>query len=257
MGITRKSPEELDKMAAAGAILVEVHELIASMIRPGITTEELDQAAEELIRSRRAKPTFKGYRGFPATLCVSPNSMVVHGIPGGYRLQEGDVLSVDCGVTKNGWVADAAVTHPVGEISALAHKLLDVTEASLHDAVEQCRVGRRLGDIGHAVQSRVEGEGLSVVRSLVGHGVGRAMHEDPQIPNHGEPGTGPILAEGMVLAVEPMVTAGREAVRLGDDHWAIYAQDGSLAAHFEFTIAITKAGPRILTPWHERLRVAA
>ncbi|MCP9491234.1 MAG: type I methionyl aminopeptidase [Solirubrobacteraceae bacterium MAG38_C4-C5] len=257
MAIKRKSPRDLEKMAAAGAILVEVHELLASMVRPGVTTKELDTAAEELIRSHRAKPTFKGYKGFPATLCTSPNAMVVHGIPGPDPLLEGDIISIDCGVTKNGWVADAAITHPVGEIGAVAAKLLEVTEASLHDAVEQCRVGRRLGDVSHAVQARVEANGLSVVQSLVGHGVGREMHEDPQIPNHGTPGTGPILAEGMVFAVEPMVTAGREAVRMGGDHWAIYAQDGSLSAHFEFTVAITADGPRILTPWHERLRVAA
>jgi methionyl aminopeptidase len=176
--------------------------------------------------------------------------MVVHGIPGPYVLERGDVISLDVGVVKNGWVADAARTFAVGPISAVAGKLLDVTKASLFDAVEQCQPGNRLGDVSHAVQARVEAEGLSVVRSLVGHGIGRAMHEDPQIPNYGDPGKGPRLEEGMVLAVEPMVNAGHHQVRMGDDGWAIFSQDGSLAAHFEFTIAVTADGPRVLTPWH-------
>jgi methionyl aminopeptidase len=177
--------------------------------------------------------------------------MVVHGIPGPYELRRGDVLSVDCGVVLDGWVADAARTFAVGPISPTARKLLTTTEASLHAAVEQCRPGNRLGDVSHAVQEVVEAEGLSVVRSLVGHGIGRDMHEDPQIPNYGPAGKGVKLEEGMVFAIEPMVTAGGHAVRMGDDHWAIYSQDGSLAAHFEFTVAVTGEGPRILTPWHE------
>ena len=176
--------------------------------------------------------------------------MVVHGIPGPYRLERGDVISIDVGVVLDGWVADAARTFAVGPVTPVAGKLLDTTKASLFDAVEQCRAGNRLGDVSHAVQARVEADGLSVVRSLVGHGIGRSMHEDPQIPNYGDPGRGPLLEEGMVLAVEPMVNAGRHGVRMGDDGWAIYSQDGSLAAHFEFTIAITAEGPRILTPWH-------
>jgi methionyl aminopeptidase len=249
--IIRKTPEEIDRMAAAGAILVRTLKLIEGKVREGVTTKELDDAAERFIRSQGAVPAFKGYRGFPGSLCISPNSMVVHGIPGSYRLERGDVLSVDVGVIKDGWVADAARTFGVGQVSAVAHKLLDVTEASLFDAVEQCRPGNRLGDVSHAVQARVEGEGLSVVRSLVGHGIGRDMHEDPQVPNFGEPGKGPLLEEGMVLAVEPMVTAGRHPVRMGDDGWAIFSQDGSLAAHFEFTVAVTAGGPRVLTPWHE------
>jgi methionyl aminopeptidase len=249
--IVKKTPEEIDKMAAAGAILVRTLGLVAGKIRPGVTTGELDAAAERYIRSQGATPAFKGYRGFPGSLCVSPNSMVVHGIPGSYKLRKGDILSVDCGVVLDGWVADAARTFAVGSISPVARKLLDTTEASLHAAVKQCRPGNRLGDVSHAVQARVEAEGLSVVRSLVGHGIGRDMHEDPQIPNYGPAGKGVRLEEGMVLAVEPMVTAGRHDVRLADDHWAIYSQDGSLAAHFEFTIAITADGPRILTPWHE------
>jgi methionyl aminopeptidase len=251
--IIRKSPEEIEKMAAAGAIHARTMKLVAGKIREGVTTAELDAAAEKYIRSQGAEPSFKGYRGFPGSICSSPNSMVVHGIPGPYRLGRGDIISVDIGVTYDGWVADGAVTFPVGPVTPIAQKLLETTEASLFAAVEQCRPGNRLGDVSHAVQSVVEAEGLSVVRSLVGHGVGRAMHEDPQIPNYGEAGRGPKLEPGMVLAVEPMVNAGRHMVRMGDDGWSIYSQDGSLAAHFEFTIAVTEEGPRILTPWHEEL----
>jgi methionyl aminopeptidase len=228
--IIRKTPEEIDKMAAAGAILVRTLKLLEGKVREGVTTLDLDRAAEKYIRSQGATPAFKGYRGFPGSICASPNSMVVHGIPGPYRLERGDIISIDVGVVLDGWVADAARTF---------------------DAVEHCHAGGRLGDVSHAVQQRVESEGLAIVRSLVGHGVGRSMHEDPQVPNYGEPGKGPKLEEGMVLAIEPMVNAGRHMVRMGDDGWAIYSQDGSLAAHFEFTVAITADGPRILTPWHE------
>jgi methionyl aminopeptidase len=248
--IIKKSPDEIGKIAAAGAVLVRTLRLVESKVRPGVTTGELDDAAERFIRSQGAEPAFKGYRGFPGSICASPNSMVVHGIPGPYRLGRGDVLSVDVGVVLDGWVADAARTFPVGPITPIAGKLLTSTEEALFAAVERCRPGNRLGDVSHAVQAHVEPRGLSVVRSLVGHGIGRDMHEDPQIPNFGEPGRGPLLEEGMVFAVEPMVTAGRQTVRMGDDHWAIYSQDGSLAAHFEFTVAIEAQGPRILTPWH-------
>ena len=248
--IIKKSPAEIDAMARAGAIHARCMELIARKIRPGITTGELDAAAEKYIRSQGATPAFKGYRGFPGSICASPNHMVVHGIPGKFKLRKGDILSVDIGVVKDGWVADGARTFAVGEISPVAEKLLEVTEQSLFRAVEQCQVGNRLGDVSNAVQTHVEEHGFSVVRSLVGHGIGRSMHEEPQIPNYGPPGKGPVLDEGMVLAIEPMVTAGRHMVRMGDDGWSIYSQDGSLAAHFEFTIAITAAGPRILTPWH-------
>ena len=248
--IIKKSPEEIEKIAAAGEILVRCLSLLESKVRPGVTTGELDEAAERFIRSQGATPAFKGYRGFPGSICASPNAMVVHGIPGRYRLERGDILSVDVGVVLDGWVADAARTFPVGPVSPVAQKLLAVTEASLLAAVEQCRPQNRLGDVSHAVQTHVEAAGFSVVRQLVGHGIGRSMHEDPQIPNFGDPGRGPLLEEGMVLAVEPMVTAGRHAVRMGDDHWAIYSQDGSLAAHFEFTIGVTAEGPRVLTPWH-------
>ena len=249
--IIKKSPEEIERMAAAGAILVRTMNLLAGKVRPGVTTKDLDKAAERFIRSQGATPAFKGYRGFPGSICASPNSMIVHGIPGPYKLAKGDILSIDIGVIYDGWVADAARTFPVGPVSPVAQKLLTVTEESLMAAVPVCVVGNRLGDIGHAVQQHVEAAGLSVVRSLVGHGIGRDMHEEPQIPNYGAPGTGIVLEEGMVLAVEPMVTAGRHAVRVADDHWSIFSQDGSLAAHFEFTIAVTADGPRVLTPWHE------
>jgi methionyl aminopeptidase len=255
--IIKKTPAEIDAMAAAGDILVRCMSLLAGKVRPGVTTADLDAAAEKFIRSQGATPAFKGYRGFPGSICASPNHMVVHGIPGKFKLKKGDVLSVDIGVVKDGWVADAARTFPVGEISPVAARLLAVTEEALFRAVEQCRPGNRLGDVSHAVQAHVEANGFSIVRSLVGHGIGRNMHEEPQIPNYGPPGRGIVLEDGMVLAVEPMVTAGRHMVRMGDDGWAIYSQDGSLAAHFEFTVAITAEGPRVLTPWHEAKTAAA
>src|SRR6202522_3872079 len=237
-------------MARAGLILAATLDLMEGKIRPGVSTAELNRAAERYIRSRGAEPTFKGYRGFPGSICASPNAMIVHGIPGPYKLQRGDIISIDVGVTLDGWVADAARTFAVEEVSAQARNLLSATEESLHVGVAQCRVGNRLGDVSNAIQRVAEGAGLSVVRSLVGHGVGRSMHEDPQVPNYGKPGKGPLLDEGMVLAIEPMTTAGRPAVRVGGDGWAIYSQDGSLGAHFEFTVAITAARPRILTPWN-------
>jgi methionyl aminopeptidase len=249
--IHRKTYEEIEKMAAAGRILARCHEILRRKARPGVTTAEIDKTAERFIRSQGAEPAFKGYRGFPGSICASPNSMVVHGIPGRYRLSRGDILSIDIGVVLDGWVADAAITHPIGNVTPIASRLLASTRAALFDAVEQCRVGNRLGDVSHAVQARVEADGFSIIRSLVGHGIGRQMHEDPQIPNFGEPGTGPELEEGMVLAIEPMVNVGTHQVRMGTDNWAVYSQDGSLAAHFEHTVAVTAEGPRILTPWHE------
>jgi methionyl aminopeptidase len=249
--IIKKSPEEIERMAAAGVILVKTMNLLAGKVRPGVSTRELDEAAERFIRSQGAEPAFKGYRGFPGSICASPNSMIVHGIPGPYQLGRGDILSIDIGVVLDGWVADAARTFPVGPITPVAHKLLSTTEQALHVAVQRCHIGNRLGDVSHAIQEHVEAAGLSIVRTLVGHGIGRSMHEEPQIPNYGEAGTGVPLEEGMVLAIEPMVTAGRHGVRVAEDHWSIYSQDGSLAAHFEFTVAITAEGPRILTPWHE------
>jgi methionyl aminopeptidase len=249
--IIRKSPEEIEKIAAAGRVLARCHRLLRAKARPGVTTGELDRAAEKFIRSHGGEPAFKGYRGFPGSICASPNSMVVHGIPGPYRLQRGDILSVDIGVILDGWVADAAVTLAIDRVSPVAGRLLAATRDALFKAVDQARPGNHLGDVSHTVEARVGEDGFSVVRSLVGHGIGRDMHEDPQIPNFGRPGTGPVLAEGMVLAIEPMVNAGDHHIRVGDDNWSVYSQDGSLAAHFEHTVAITADGPRILTPWHE------
>jgi methionyl aminopeptidase len=249
--IIKKSERELEKMAAAGAVQAEVLQQAARMVAPGVTTLEIDQAVEAMIRERGGVPTFKGYSGFPGSICASPDHMVVHGIPNDDPLEEGSILSIDVGVTLDGWVADAAVTVPVGEASPVAEKLMDTTRRSLMAAVDACQPGGQLGDISNAVQTTVEADGFAVVRSLVGHGVGQEMHEDPQIPNFGAAGRGPRLEPGMVLAVEPMTTVGRPEVYEGDDHWAIYSKDGSLAAHFEFTIAVTGAGPRVLTPWHE------
>lgn len=234
-------------MARAGKVVRGCLDLLAEEIRPGITTRELDRLAEKFIRAKGGVPTFKGYRGFPGSICASPNDMVVHGIPGRTRLREGDILGVDVGVTVDGYIADAAATFAVGEVSETARDLLQVTEESLFRGIAQCQVGNRVGDISHAVQTHAEAHGLSVVQSMVGHGVGRDMHEDPQVPNFGPPDQGPELRDGMVLAIEPMVNVGGFEVEIGDDSWAIYTKDGSLSAHFEHTVAITKKGPRILT----------
>lgn len=234
-------------MAAAGAILADCLDALADAARPGVTTAELDQLAERFIRERGGTPTFLGYRGFPASICASPNDMVVHGIPGPYRVAEGDLLSVDAGVTLDGYIADSAVTLPMGVVESEARRLMDVTAESLEAGLAECHEGRRLGDISHAVQEVVEAAGFSVVRSLVGHGVGREMHEDPQIPNYGDPGRGPRLEEGMVFAIEPMVDAGGYDVVVADDGWSIHTADGSLSAHFEHTVAVGKKSPRVLT----------
>jgi methionyl aminopeptidase len=245
--IIRKSPQEIERMARAGRVVAETHRLVGEHVRPGVTTQELDELAEEYIRSQGGVPTFLGYKGFPASLCLSPNDMVVHGIPGPYKLEEGDILSVDVGVTLDGFVADAAYTHPVGEVSDEAKRLLEIGQAALAAGVAQARAGNRLSDISHAVQSVTEAAGFSVIRSLVGHGVGRSMHEDPQIPNFGAPGRGPVLQPGMTLAIEPMINAGGPDVYLHDDQWSISTEDGSLSCHFEHTVAVTETGPRILT----------
>jgi methionyl aminopeptidase len=256
--IVRKTPEEIEAMARSGAILARCVQMLRSKARAGVTTSELDEAAERFIGSQGAEPAFKGYRGFPGSICASPNSMIVHGIPGSYKLQRGDILSIDVGVILDGWVSDAAVTVPVGPVSPIATRLMQTTRESLFLAVQQVRLGNHLGDISAAVQRKVESDGFAIVRSLVGHGVGREMHEDPQIPNHGEPGTGPDLEEGMVLAIEPMTTAGEDGIRVGADNWSVFSSDGSLACHFEHTVAVTSEGPRILTPWHlEEARRAA
>ncbi len=251
--IIRKSAAELERMAEAGAIVVRTLELIGEHVRPGVTTAELDGIADELIRSEGGAPTFKGYRGYPASICASPNAMIVHGIPGAYTLEEGDILSVDVGVTLHGFVADSAYTFAVGEISDQAEALLDACRTALDAGIEQARVGNRVGDISAAVQRATEAAGFSVVRALVGHGVGRTMHEEPQIPNFGEPGRGPLLQEGMTIAIEPMITAGRPEIVVEDDRWSISTEDGSLAAHFEHTVAVTAEGPRILTATPARL----
>ncbi|MGI8462259.1 MAG: type I methionyl aminopeptidase [Solirubrobacterales bacterium] len=250
-GIIVKTDEQIDQMAAAGAIQARCLKMLASKCRPGVTTAELDKVAEKFITSQGAVPSFKGYRGFPGSICASPNSMVVHGIPGPYELKRGDVISLDVGVTYEGWVADAAVTVAVGPVSPEAAKLLETTKQSLFDGIAEALPGNHLGDISAAIQRTVEAADMSIIRTLVGHGIGRDMHEDPQIPNYGEPGRGPKLEAGMVLAIEPMVNVGTHTVRIGDDSWAVYSSDGSLAAHFEFTAAVTADGPRVLTPWHE------
>jgi methionyl aminopeptidase len=245
--IIRKSKQEIEGMARAGELVHETLQLVAEQLEPGVSMLDLDRIADEHIESKGGYPTSKGYKGFPAALCISPNSMVVHGIPNGYRAQEGDLISVDLGVTLDGLVADSAVTLPVGEISSEAQRLLDVCQEALAAGIDQAQPGNRLSDISHAVQMVVEEAGFSVVRSLVGHGVGRSYHEDPQIPNYGPPGRGPLLQEGMTLAIEPMITAGRPEVYVHDDDWSISSVDESLAAHFEHTVAITAEGPRILT----------
>jgi methionyl aminopeptidase len=249
--IIKKTPDQVEKMAAAGGVLVRCLRVLRSKARPGVTTAELDEAAERFITSQGGEPAFKGYRGFPGSICTSPNSMVVHGIPGPYELKRGDILSLDVGVVLDGWVADAAITVPIGPVDPEARRLLEVTRGALFEGIEGAKPGNHLGDISSGIQRRVELDGLSIIRTLVGHGIGRDMHEDPQIPNYGEPGRGPELEEGMVFAIEPMVNAGGPLVHMGDDGWAVYSQDGSLAAHFEFTVAVTANGARILTPWHE------
>ena len=245
--IIRKSQQEIETMARAGSVVAQTLALLEEHIQPGITTGELDAIADEFIRSHGGEPTFKGYKGYPAATCLSPNSMVVHGIPGKTKLESGDILSVDVGVTLDDFVADSAWTFPVGEISADAQRLLDTCEAALYAGIEQAQAGHSIGDISQAVQSVTEAAGFSVIRSLVGHGVGRSMHEDPQVPNFVSSYRGPELVEGMTIAIEPMITAGAADVYVHDDDWSISASDGSLSAHFEHTVAVTAAGPRILT----------
>jgi len=245
--IIRKSQQEIETMARAGAVVADTLALLEEHIQPGVTTGALDELAEEFIRSCGGVPTFKGYKGYPAATCLSPNAMVVHGIPGKTKLGNGDILSVDVGVTLDGFVADSAWTFPVGTISADAQRLLDTCKAALEAGIDQARVGKTVGDISQAVQSVTEAAGFSVIRSLVGHGVGRSMHEDPQVPNFVSAYKGPELQEGMTIAIEPMITAGGAEVYIHDDEWSISTSDASLAAHFEHTVAVTAQGPRILT----------
>ncbi len=250
--IIRKTEEQIESMTAAGDLHARCLGMLRSKIAPGVTTAELDEAAERFIVSAGGVPTFKGYRGFPASICTSPNSLVVHGIPGAYELEPGDVLSVDVGVTLDGWIADGAFTVAVGEIEPETERLLEVTHRSLREAAERVVVGNRIGDISNQVQTTVEEAGFSVIKSLVGHGIGRSMHEEPQIPNYGPAGRGPEIESGMVFAIEPMVNAGGPGVHMADDGWSVYSEDGSMAAHFEYTVAATEDGPRILTPWDEQ-----
>jgi len=245
--IIRKSPQEIERMARAGVVVAATLRLLEERIRPGVTTAQLDALAERFIRSQGGAPTFKGYRGYPAAICTSPNDMVVHGIPGAYRLEQGDILSVDVGVTLGGFVADSAWTFPVGAVSAEAERLLEAGQAALWAGVEQARPGRSVGDISAAVQQATEGAGFSVIRTLVGHGVGRSMHEDPQIPNFATGSRGAALLKGMTLAIEPMITAGGPGVVVHDDEWSISTADGSLSVHFEHTVAVLGEGPRVLT----------
>ena len=246
--IVLKSPREIELIRAGGRILVDAFEMLRDLAKPGVSTKEIDLEVEKIIRKRGARPAFKGYRGFPAAVCVSINEEVVHGIPSAHRrLKEGDIVGLDLGCIVEGYYADAAVTLAVGEILPEVQRLLDVTRESLDLGIAQARPGDRLGDVSHAIQEHVEGHGFAVVRAFVGHGIGRALHEDPQIPNFGDPGRGPLLKPGMCFAIEPMVTMGTWDVRILDDGWTAVTVDGSLAAHFEHTIAITEAGPEILT----------
>ena len=245
--IILKSQDEIERMAVAGRIVAEVLEEIRSIVAPDVTTLDLDKFAESYIKSKGASPAFKGYRGFPASICTSVNEQVVHGIPSSEMLREGDIISLDIGVYYNGFYGDAALTLTVGKVSNVAKKLLSVTEKSLYLGIEKAVAGNRLFDISSAIQIQVETEGFSVVRNFVGHGIGRELHEDPQIPNYGRKGDGPVLKEGMTLAIEPMVNAGTWDVEVLDDGWTAVTKDKNLSAHFEHTVAITSNGPVILT----------
>jgi methionyl aminopeptidase len=245
--IVCKSPAEIEKMRAANQLVARVLEELAAMVAPGVLTEDLDAAAEARVRAAGAEPAFKGYRGYPATLCASVNEQVVHGIPNRRALAAGDIVSLDMGVRLNGYYGDSAVTVPVGPVSEEVTRLLRVTQEALEAGIAQVKVGGRISDIGHAIQRFVEAAGFSVVREFVGHGIGAALHEEPQIANYGEPGRGPRLAEGMTLAIEPMVNMGKPAVKVLADGWTAVTKDGSLSAHFEHTVAVTNDGPDVLT----------
>jgi methionyl aminopeptidase len=245
--IIRKTKEEIEKMRVAGQLVAAVLAELEEIVVPGISTGELDRIAESAIRRQGAIPSFKGYRGYPASACISINEQVVHGIPGSVILKEGDIVGIDLGAIVNGWQGDSAVTLPLGKVSSLAERLMKTTREALFAGIAEARVGNRLGDISHAVQQYAEKRGFSVVRDLVGHGIGRSMHEDPQVPNFGKPGRGPILEAGMTLAIEPMLNAGGYQVETLSDGWTMVTRDRSLSAHFEHTVAITEDGPDILT----------
>jgi methionyl aminopeptidase len=242
-----KLPDEIEKLRTSNLIVAEILNALRERVRPGITTNELDSYCEELSRKKRVKPAFKGYRGYPFALCTSVNGEVVHGMPSDRPLVSGDILSLDFGVNYKGYYGDAAITVPVGAVSAEAMRLLKVTEAGLYDAIRQASAGNRLGDISAAVQERIESEGFSVVRDFVGHGIGRSLHEDPQIPNYGVRGRGIELKPGMVLAIEPMVNEGSYEVQVLSDGWTVVTKDGKLSAHFEHSVVITENGPEILS----------
>jgi methionyl aminopeptidase len=252
--IVCKSPAEIEKMRAASMLVAEVLGELAALVAPGVSTLDLDAAAEKRVRDRGAEPAFKGYRGYPNTLCASVNDQVIHGIPSKRPLVEGDIISLDMGVKLNGFFGDSAVTVPVGRVTDEAKRLLRITEESLEKGIEQVRLGGRISDIGHAIQKHVEAHGFSVVREFVGHGIGASLHEEPQIANYGEPGRGPRLAEGMTLAIEPMVNVGKPGVKMLSDGWTAVTRDGSLSAHFEHTVAVTKNGPLVLTRVGARAR---
>jgi methionyl aminopeptidase len=245
--IYKKSPQEIELMRAAGEILAATLDRLEAALKPGITTAELDEIAHESITGAGAEASFKGYRGFPASICTSPNQVIVHGIPDETPLENGDIVSLDVGVLYKGFHVDSAWTFPVGDVDPRAAELLKVTEASLDAAIEQCLTGKRLGDVGHAVEQTAEAAGFSIVREYAGHGVGRALHEEPWVPNYGPPGRREILAPGIVLAIEPMVNLGGPETKLLDDNWTVVTADGSLSAHFEHTVAITDDGPEVLT----------
>lgn len=242
-----RSKEEIEKIGVSSRVVAGTLELVRSLVRPGVTTRELDRKAEEFIRDSGGEPSFLGYHGYPAATCISINEEVVHGIPGDRVIREGDIVGVDVGVVKNGYHGDAASTFAVGEIPEPVRRLLTVTEECLHRAIEAFRDGNRLGDVGHAVQAHAESHGYGVVRALVGHGIGEKMHEDPQVPNYGKPGTGLKLKPGLVCAIEPMITMGGWEVETLADQWTIVTRDGSLAAHFEHTVVITEHGPEVLS----------
>ena len=245
--IIGKSKRELEKMRAAGRLVGQVLAYLRTLAKPGITTIELDREAEKMIRDGGALPTFKGYNGFPYSICASVNEQIVHGFPSQYALKDGDIFSIDCGVTLEGFVGDTATTVPVGNVNEDKLKLIQVTEECLQRAIQQCRAGNHLGDIGWAVQQHAEAHGYSVVRDYVGHGIGRRMHEDPQIPNYGRPGLGPKIKNGYVFAVEPMVNQGSHLTKVLADGWTVVTVDGKPSAHVEHTIAITEDGPEVLT----------
>jgi len=245
--ITRKSPEQIDAMRRAGRLVGHTLSTLVEIVRPGVTLTELDTLAERVIRGGGGIPSFLGYHGFPATLCLSPNSWVVHGIPNGDALAEGDILSIDCGAIVEGWHGDAAVTVPVGQVDEAAHRLIETTERAMWAGIAQVRAGNRLSDIGHAVERVAAAPGYGVVREYVGHGIGTHMHEEPQVPNYGRPGRGLRLQTGLVLAIEPMVNEGGPETRVQDDGWTVVTRDGSRSAHFEHTVAITPTGPEVLT----------